>query len=74
MLKSILLVLLDALIIFIVFFNVIIASCILQFTFTPLYPDELPDMKLESYENISEESADELSNFMTDLVSISSPF
>ncbi len=40
----------------------------LQFTYTPTYPDELPRMEVESYENIDEEQADPLLQFMKEEV------
>ncbi|KAK2149846.1 hypothetical protein LSH36_434g00053 [Paralvinella palmiformis] len=40
------------------------ATCILQFTYTERYPDELPLIEILSYENIEEEDSQTLSNKM----------
>jgi len=44
------------------------ASCIIQFTFTDKYPDELPVMEIISSENLDDESVDSVLSFMTHMV------
>jgi len=48
----------------------IAATCILQFTYTERYPDELPLIEILSYENIEEEDSQTLSNKMKEEVKI----
>ena len=44
------------------------ASCIIQFTCTDRYPDELPVMEIISSENLDDKSVDDILSFMTKLV------
>ena len=44
------------------------ASCVVQFTYTDSYPDELPVMEITSAENLDDESVDSISSLMTQLV------
>ena len=45
-----------------------LASCIIQFTYTDRYPDELPVMEIISSENLDDKSVDDILSFMTKLV------
>jgi len=44
------------------------ASCVIQFTYTDRYPDELPVMEITSSENLDDESVGGILSFMTQLV------
>lgn len=44
------------------------ASCIIQFTYTDRYPDELPVMEIISSENLDDESVDGILSLITQLV------
>jgi len=45
-----------------------LASCVIQFTYTDRYPDDLPIMEIMSSENLDDESVDSISLLMTQLV------
>jgi len=49
-------------------FCITVASCVIQFTYTDRYPDELPVMEITSSENLSDESVDSILSLMTRLV------
>jgi len=49
-------------------FCISVASCVIQFTYTDRYPDELPVMEITSSENLSDESVDSILSLMTRLV------
>lgn len=43
------------------------ASCIIQFTYTDRYPDELPFMEITSSENLDDDSVESISSLMTQM-------
>ena len=46
-------------------------SCLIQFTYTPKYPDELPVIEIASSENLDDGELEKLVNLMKEQVTIS---